>query len=96
VNVVTAGAFELGKLDEDVFDKTKVHINSPKRKKRRVVPAAMQHSSENPENYWFAAIEVHQSSDFDSWNRACMPRSEFRWLSFPRPISHGIVASTTE
>jgi HlyD family secretion protein len=28
--VVTAGAFELGKLDEDVFDKTKVHIQLPK------------------------------------------------------------------
>jgi RND family efflux transporter MFP subunit len=28
--VVTSGAFELGKLDEDVFDKTKVHIQLPK------------------------------------------------------------------
>jgi HlyD family secretion protein len=28
--VVTAGAFELGKLDEDVFDKAKVHIQLPK------------------------------------------------------------------
>jgi multidrug efflux pump subunit AcrA (membrane-fusion protein) len=28
--VVTAGVFELGKLDEDVFDKTKVHIQLPK------------------------------------------------------------------
>jgi multidrug efflux pump subunit AcrA (membrane-fusion protein) len=28
--VVTAGAFELEKLDEDVFDKTKVHIQLPK------------------------------------------------------------------
>jgi len=28
--VVTAGAFELAKLDEEVFDKTKVHIQLPK------------------------------------------------------------------
>jgi multidrug efflux pump subunit AcrA (membrane-fusion protein) len=28
--VVTSGAFELGKLDEDVFDKAKVHIQLPK------------------------------------------------------------------
>jgi multidrug efflux pump subunit AcrA (membrane-fusion protein) len=28
--VVTSGVFELGKLDDDVFDKTKVHIQLPK------------------------------------------------------------------